>query len=502
MGRMSEEHMSERRGDRRETVVATSGESSVSEFWADVAAGTDDPARVVEAVTRYVAEVVGEGSVLTVVADGGELLTPLAVYHPDPDIREFMQSMLGRSTYHVSEGVVGSVVTTGAPIVLGGLPDAATTTVVSAATREFTRVHPIKALMIVPLVARGSVIGTLGVIRTVSDEEYTADDLGTLEALAARAADVLDAVRSEPQLLGRADYEAVFRYAVDGVLFTAPDGRVLAANPAACRILERSEAELCALGRAGIVVGDDPRSERAVAQRRVAGQVRAEIPMRRGSGEVFVADVSSTVFPTPEGDLRALVVFRDVTDEVAAREEQTRRAEEMERAAVTDELTGLWNRRGFFIAAQHAFALADRQGVPVQMLFLDVDGLKHVNDRFGHLVGDAVLVAVGRAITHEVRSSDASARFGGDEFVVLLYDASPEQATAVAGRLVMRVTGDGTIPDVGLSVGVSERRPGADLTVADLLRSADTRMYEEKLRHTERVPRLGLLRTATDDPPE
>src|SRR5690606_33366140 len=160
--------------------------------------------------------------------------------------------------------------------------------------------------------------------------------------------------------------------------------------PAACRTLRRTEAEICALGRAGIVVGDDPRAELAVAQRRLAGRVRAEVPMRRASGEVFTAAISSTIFPGPEGELRAIVFFRDVTDEVTAREEGARRVEELERAAVTDELTGLWNRRGFSIAAQPSLALADRQKATIQLLFIDVDGLKHVNDEYGHLVGDSV----------------------------------------------------------------------------------------------------------------
>lgn len=453
-----------------------------ADFWALLESPDTDAAGVVELVTGHVAEVVGEGSVLTAVSPDGTVLTPIAAYHPDPQVRDFMTAVLGRAPYRVDDGIAGSVVTSGTPIVLGAMPAPATESLMSAPSREFTAVYPIKAVMIVPLVDRGAVVGTLGVVRLASDEPYSADDLAVLTALADRVAGTVAGTRSEPEALEAADLEAIFRTSRDGVLVTHPDGRVVAANPAACRILGRSEAEICALGRAGLVVNDDLRARRAVEQRRIAGHVRAEIPMRRATGEVFVADVSSTVYRGADGGPRTVTLFRDVTEEAEQRAAWARQAEELERAAVTDELTGLWNRRGFTIAATHALALADRQGVPVQLLFIDVDGLKRVNDRDGHGAGDAVLAAVGRAIRSVVRDADASARIGGDEFVVLLYGTPSDQVAAVVARLEARLAADAGGP-VELSIGVGARAPGDHTVLEELLTVADERMYAEKQRH-------------------
>src|SRR5690606_41885211 len=117
--------------------------------------------------------------------------------------------------------------------------------------------------------------------------------------------------------IGLRDYEAIFRHNVDGVLFTVPDGRVLAANPAACTILGRSEAEICRVGRAGLLV-DDEATRAGLAKRAVQGHVRADIRLRRGNGDVFTADMSSTIFRTADGELRAAVIFRDVTEQAEA----------------------------------------------------------------------------------------------------------------------------------------------------------------------------------------
>ena len=85
------------------------------------------------------------------------------------------------------------------------------------------------------------------------------------------------------------------------MLLTTPDGQILAANPAACEILQRSEAEICHVGRAGLVVKSDPRVAQLVELRAVRGRARGEMSLHRGDGEPFVADVSSTLFTTADG---------------------------------------------------------------------------------------------------------------------------------------------------------------------------------------------------------
>lgn len=121
--------------------------------------------------------------------------------------------------------------------------------------------------------------------------------------------------------LGLEAFQAIFEHAMDGIMFTIPDGRVLAANPAACALLGRTEQEICALGRQGLADTSDPRWGRAVAARAVSGRMRAELRMCRADGSVFEADVASAIFTTSTGEERACVIFRDLSEKIAVAKE-------------------------------------------------------------------------------------------------------------------------------------------------------------------------------------
>ena len=108
-------------------------------------------------------------------------------------------------------------------------------------------------------------------------------------------------------------YRAIYEHSMDAVLFTVPDGSILAANPAACRELRLTEEEICSGGREGIADPTDRRWAEAAAERAATGRIRAELRMRRGDGTIFLADVASVVFENTEGEPRTCVIFRDVT---------------------------------------------------------------------------------------------------------------------------------------------------------------------------------------------
>jgi PAS domain S-box-containing protein len=133
-------------------------------------------------------------------------------------------------------------------------------------------------------------------------------------------------------------YEAVFDQSPDGVLITVPDGRILAANPAACAILRASEEEICRRGRQGLSDERDPRWAPALEERRRAGRVQAVVPMLRADGAPFVAELSSTVFVAENGEERTCVIFRDVTAR-ARLEQQLRAANEITQALLAGETT-------------------------------------------------------------------------------------------------------------------------------------------------------------------
>ena len=115
-------------------------------------------------------------------------------------------------------------------------------------------------------------------------------------------------------------YRALFEHSLDGILLTRPDGSILAANPAACRLLEMSEAEICAAGRSGIVDTRDPRLARALAERERHGWARADLTMIRKSGERFPVAVSSQLFRDQSGTVTSMI-FRDISERSRAAED-------------------------------------------------------------------------------------------------------------------------------------------------------------------------------------
>jgi diguanylate cyclase (GGDEF)-like protein len=165
--------------------------------------------------------------------------------------------------------------------------------------------------------------------------------------------------------------------------------------------------------------------------------------------------------------------------------------ERAERAAVEDDLTGLLNRRGIALVGDQIVASARRAGNAVHCVFLDVDGLKDVNDRLGHAAGDRVLLSVADAVRAAVRSGDVVARWGGDEFGVV----GPGPGTApidlekrVAGKIVAMPPADvpGWVPQV--SAGSAMLAPWDDGDLASLLDQADREMYRRRGLRRESVP--------------
>lgn len=295
----------------------------------------DDLPRLLDLVARRAAEVVGEATVLMTVADDDRTLEPVAVYHADPEVREFVRGVMASEPYPMGTGLAGGVAVRREPLVVGQVDPAELAAVATSHTRRFLERYPIRSIVVVPMVAFGDVLGTLGAVRIASPDPYDDEDVMALEALAERAALALAEARRAPGRVSPTEYEAIFAQSIDGVMFTAPDGRILAANPAACRILRRSEAEICRLGRAGLLV-DDERTRAALERRAARGSVRADLRMRRGDGEVFTADLSSTIF-TKDGELRTSVIFRDISERERARAElelQHRRLELLHQVTV------------------------------------------------------------------------------------------------------------------------------------------------------------------------
>jgi diguanylate cyclase (GGDEF)-like protein len=151
---------------------------------------------------------------------------------------------------------------------------------------------------------------------------------------------------------------------------------------------------------------------------------------------------------------------------------------------LTDELTGLNNRRGFMILATGLLKFARRAGHPLCLLYLDMDCLKQVNDTFGHAEGDIALNHFAHILTETFRDSDVIARMGGDEFVVLTIDATENDLTSIQARLQSNVNAHNLQSVRGytlsFSLGIIRVDLDSTITMEALLAQADTAMYRQK----------------------
>lgn len=160
---------------------------------------------------------------------------------------------------------------------------------------------------------------------------------------------------------------------------------------------------------------------------------------------------------------------------------------EKDRIAVTDVLTGMLNRRGFFLHAEQGFKLARRQGVASAVIFADIDDLKTVNDELGHEVGDHLIQAGAGILQSSFRDSDIVARLGGDEFAAFTLDSGrPEAILARIQENIDQFHRSSSIPyQISFSTGIVQCDPSSNFGLADYLALADKQMYEQKKsRHT------------------
>ncbi|RJG03534.1 GGDEF domain-containing protein [Noviherbaspirillum sedimenti] len=181
----------------------------------------------------------------------------------------------------------------------------------------------------------------------------------------------------------------------------------------------------------------------------------------------------------------------EITEEHVQEMQRRDRVEaEMYRISTTDVMTGLKNRRGFFLQAEQSFKVAQRRRLISAVIFADVDGLKAVNDTLGHAVGDQLIRDSARIFQAAFRASDVVARFGGDEFVAFTLDASqPEAILARIQENIDAFNQHASRPyQVAVSTGIVQCDPASALSLADHLLMADKQMYAQKTQQHHFMP--------------
>lgn len=186
---------------------------------------------------------------------------------------------------------------------------------------------------------------------------------------------------------------------------------------------------------------------------------------------------------------------RDIAARKAAEQDLAHKARELalanaqlENLSLLDDLTGLYNRKGFLALAHHRVKLARRNNEPFAVAFVDLDGLKQINDSFGHHAGNQALVDTANVLRESFRESDVSARLGGDEFAIFIAEGDDQR---IRGRILQKLAAHNHAAGrdfvLSFSVGIVAGHSAPEAGIEDLLAKADSLMYQQK--REKRSPR-------------
>lgn len=200
---------------------------------------------------------------------------------------------------------------------------------------------------------------------------------------------------------------------------------------------------------------------------------RGELVNRRKDGSLYQEEMTITPVKNDAGEISHFIAIKlDITERKLAEEQ-------ILQLALTDPLTGLANYRRLLDVLDSEIKRFGRSARPFAVLLLDLDGLKNINDAHGHLVGSRALARVANTLRIHCRAVDTAARYGGDEFVVVLPETEYEAARHVAQRISLELKQDGEEPAISVSVGIAIF-PQDGATIALLLSAADRALYREK----------------------
>ena len=286
---------------------------------------------------------------------------------------------------------------------------------------------------------------------------------------------------SKALLETEAHFRNAFDYAAIGMALVSPQGTWLRVNRSLCDLVGYSEEELLRSNFQAITHADDVGSDLANLYRLIQGetptcQVEKRYVHKLGQ-VVWAMNSVSLVRDSEDNPAHFIFQIQDIS-------ERKRAEAALQSLSLVDELTGLYNRRGFLAVTEQYLESFQRSDNGLVVLYADLDGLKGINDSLGHLEGDRALVRTAEILKEAFRSSDIIARLGGDEFVLLASVGADESAESLTDRLQQKIAlanAQRHRPyDLSISIGVAHYDPDEACTIEELMGRADRVMYEEK----------------------
>jgi len=283
-----------------------------------------------------------------------------------------------------------------------------------------------------------------------------------------------------------------------GAYRTTPDGAIIEANPALAKMLGYRIGVLKKTNARKLYAMESDRDQRLKRLDKTPNMV-ADYRLKRQDGKIIWGRNYSQAVFGPDGKIAFYDgILVDITREKNSEEklkkvlvklkvsdlERQKVIKELQTHSITDDLTGLFNRRGFFAIAKEYLKLASRNKTKMFLLFMDMDLLKNINDTFGHHVGDAALIQMAEILRQTFRDSDIKGRMGGDEFAIFPIDSNLSGAEIAIGRLEKNIAEFNTANNVpfklAFSTGVACFDPEYPSSIEDLIVRADKLMYEQK----------------------
>jgi diguanylate cyclase (GGDEF)-like protein/PAS domain S-box-containing protein len=283
-------------------------------------------------------------------------------------------------------------------------------------------------------------------------------------------------------------FRNAFDYAAIGMALVSPEGNWLRVNRSFCEIVGFSEAELLVSDFQAITHPDDLGNELAEMYRMTVGEIlTSQVEKRyvhRFGHDVWVSSSFSLVRDTSNRPLHFIFQVQDIT-------ERKRAEAAIQTLSLADELTGLYNRRGFMAFCKQHLNTIRRTNKGIVIVYADLDGLKAINDSFGHKEGDRALVKTAELLKETFRSSDVLGRLGGDEFTILAAVEPDGGREKLLARLQEKFDSYNLLRvcpyDLSISVGVAQLDPEARESMEDLMAAADAAMYENKRGKRNRI---------------
>ncbi len=201
--------------------------------------------------------------------------------------------------------------------------------------------------------------------------------------------------------------------------------------------------------------------------------------------EELVAERTAELIQANEELERDIAARKLVEEKLAQKAQELARSNELlENLSLIDDLTGLYNRKGFFALAEHRMKVANRTGEPFSIAFIDLDGLKQINDRFGHQEGNRALVDTANVLRECFRESDIVARLGGDEFAIFVAEAAENKIAGITSRIQQTLAVCNKAVDrqyrLSFSTGIVLAGGPKTADLETLLALADRLMYQQK----------------------